>query len=130
MDSLSSSCKQLAAIMGGKAQEENGVCMVTRERKNLKATIGGRPFHALDFMFNFEVPDQAGTALITGEYVLTEDEAPAVLKALVDAGIIVSAVHNHWFYDTPKLIYLHSEVIMKPEHFAKVVTDILNASDL
>jgi len=56
--------------------------------------------------FNFQ-PLGAGTAAVTGDFVLREIEVPYVLKALIDHGIAVEALHNHALRDQPHLFYMH-----------------------
>ena len=55
---------------------------------------------------NFE-PLGGGKAAITGDFVLTAKEVPAVMKALRDNGIEVTALHNHMLNDEPRLFFMH-----------------------
>ncbi|MDR2993221.1 MAG: DUF1259 domain-containing protein, partial [Bacillus cereus] len=41
------------------------------------------------------------------------------LKSIVQQGIIVSALHNHWLYMTPLIMYIHIQSVEPPLHFAK-----------
>lgn len=126
MDQSGSMCEYLANILGGKGHMEDGVCTVMRDRKDIRATIAGRPFHSVSHMFDFEEPDAEGKALITGEMVFLETEVPRAVSMLTALGVIVSAIHTHWLYDNPKLIYLHIEATMNPTAFATGVARILN----
>jgi hypothetical protein len=45
--------------------------------------------------------------VMMGDLVLTEDEVNPVMSALVTSGLDVTALHNHFFFDTPR-IYLHA----------------------
>ncbi len=40
-------------------------------------------------------------------------------------GIIVTALHNHWLFDKPRLMYIHFESIDGPISFAKKVRDAM-----
>ncbi|HEX3012411.1 MAG TPA: DUF1259 domain-containing protein [Syntrophomonadaceae bacterium] len=42
------------------------------------------------------------------------------LDAITHHGIKVTAVHNHWLFDDPRLIYIHWEAIMEPLRFARI----------
>ena len=42
-----------------------------------------------------------------GDLVLTEDEVNPVMSALLDNGLDVTALHNHFFLDTPRIYYMH-----------------------
>jgi len=48
-----------------------------------------------------------GKAGTTGDFVLLADEVNPVVKALVENGINVTAIHNHMLYDEPRLFMLH-----------------------
>jgi hypothetical protein len=42
-----------------------------------------------------------------GDLVLTEDEVNPVMSAVLDNGLNVTALHNHFFYETPRIFYMH-----------------------
>ena len=48
-----------------------------------------------------------GMDVMMGDLVLTEDEVNPVMSALLDNGLDVTALHNHFFRDEPR-IYLHA----------------------
>lgn len=125
MNMSNNSCENLANTLKGKSKVENGVCTVIIERNDIQATIGGVPFKSLFHSFNFQPIDESGNALITGEMVLLENEVYRFTTEIVNTGIIVSAIHNHWIFDNPKLIYIHIECIMNSEDFAKELSYII-----
>ena len=45
--------------------------------------------------------------VMMGDLVLTEDEVNPVMSALLDNGLDVTALHNHFFFDTPRIFYMH-----------------------
>ena len=55
---------------------------------------------------NFQ-PTGAGTAAITGDFVLTAAEVNPVIKALRANGILVSALHSHMLEESPRLFFMH-----------------------
>jgi hypothetical protein len=55
---------------------------------------------------NFQ-PTGGGKAAITGDFVLTAKEVNPVLRALLENGIEVTAVHNHMLDDEPRLFFMH-----------------------
>ena len=55
---------------------------------------------------NFQ-PTGAGKAAITGDFVMTAEEVNPVLKALPEAGIEVTALHNHMLIEEPRLYFAH-----------------------
>ena len=48
-----------------------------------------------------------GMDLMMGDLVLTEDEVNPVMSALLTNGLDVTALHNHFFFDTPRVSYMH-----------------------
>jgi hypothetical protein len=48
-----------------------------------------------------------GMDIMMGDLVLTEDEVNPVMSALLAHGLEVTALHNHFFYETPRIFYLH-----------------------
>jgi hypothetical protein len=86
-----------------------GVARFNMPRKDLHVTIAGtevKPGLALGAWAAFyRVGDN--DAMIMGDLVLTEDEVAPVMKALEDAGVEVTAIHNHLLGESPKIMYLH-----------------------
>jgi hypothetical protein len=125
MDMSDSMCENLAKALGGEGKTEKDVCKVTIHRSDINAVIGNKKFSSTDHMFDFGPADANGNALITGEMVLLENEVPGVVAGLTNAGIIVSAIHTHWLFDSPKLIYIHVESITNPMNFASRTAQVL-----
>lgn len=48
-----------------------------------------------------------GMEVMMGDLVLTEDEVNPVMSALLDNGLEVTALHNHFFYENPRIFYMH-----------------------
>jgi hypothetical protein len=48
-------------------------------------------------------------AMIMGDTVLFEDEVNAAMSAALDSGLNVTALHNHFFFDHPKVFFMHIE---------------------
>ena len=46
-------------------------------------------------------------ATMMGDLVLLDNEVPAVLKKLVEAGLKITAIHNHLINETPDVKYVH-----------------------
>ena len=52
---------------------------------------------------------QNGGAMVMGDTVLFEDEVNAAMSAAFDNGLNVTALHNHFFFDRPKVYFMHVE---------------------
>jgi hypothetical protein len=118
--SSSSSCQRLANIIGGEVITSSPVCVVQRLR-DIDATILGRPTQsplALPFALSFE-DNRRGETLNLGETVILQGEINRFLTALRKRGLIVTAVHNHWLFDNPRLMYMHWENVGDPFEFAR-----------
>jgi hypothetical protein len=117
---MSTTCQQLANIIGGEVITSTPVCVVQRLR-NINATILGRRTRsplALPFALSFE-NNRNGRTLNLGETVILESEINRFLTALRRRGIIVTAIHNHWLFDEPRLMYMHWENVGDPFQFAR-----------
>jgi hypothetical protein len=116
-DISTSQCQRLADIIGGMVISAAPVCTIMRLR-DIKATILGRRTRsplALPFMLSFEK-----NGLNLGESVVLQKEINPLISALRKRGIIVTAFHNHWLFEKPRLMYMHWENVgMTPEEFAR-----------
>ncbi|MEH6948830.1 DUF1259 domain-containing protein [Bacillus sp. JJ634] len=121
-------CEEFAEILDSTASVVNGVCLATRSRTNIHPVVLGRKAESFMFIpqaFSFENMDRDGRALCLGETVILEEEINPFLSKLRKHGIIVTAVHNHWLFDKPRLMYMHFESIDRPLSFAKKVRDAM-----
>jgi hypothetical protein len=48
-----------------------------------------------------------GMDVMMGDLVLTQEEVNPVMSALLDNGLAVTALHNHFFWDEPRIFYMH-----------------------
>ncbi|ASK60886.1 hypothetical protein CFK37_01005 [Virgibacillus phasianinus] len=122
-------CKEFARILGCIPQVVNDVCLATRSRTNIHPKVLGRKAESAMFLpqvFSFEHIDREGKALCLGETVILQEEINPFMRKLQDHGIIVTAVHNHWLFDKPRLMYMHFESIDNPLSFATKTRDAMN----
>ena len=61
-----------------------------------------------------------GMDVMMGDLVLTEDEVNPVMSALLDNGLEVTAVHNHFFFENPRIFYMHVHGHGKAADLAKM----------
>ena len=110
-------CNQFAQILGGEHEIDPGpVCFVSRSR-NLRATILGR--RTTSPLVRYESLDRSGRALCLGETAVVQNQANRLIRNLQRNGIKVTALHNHWLNDSPRLMYIHWESIDNPIAFAR-----------
>ncbi|HXM94279.1 MAG TPA: DUF1259 domain-containing protein [Candidatus Dormibacteraeota bacterium] len=48
-----------------------------------------------------------GNEVLMGDLVLLQEEVNAVMSALLENGIDVTALHNHFFWDEPRVFFMH-----------------------
>jgi hypothetical protein len=112
--------KKLDAILGYKADISKGVYKYTIGRPDVKLTEHGIPVTTF-FGFNTWVAFQ-GTpenAAVAGDFTMLENEVAPVIKALVENGIEVVAVHNHMVMERPRIFFLHYWSVGNAEQLAK-----------
>jgi hypothetical protein len=100
---------ELTGLMGKMNDKEN-VYKVTLPRNDVKVIVDGwtmPPFMGLGTWAAF-TPTQNG-AMVMGDTVLFEDEVSAAMSAALDNGLNVTALHNHFFFDRPKVFFMHIE---------------------
>jgi len=94
----------------GKLNEKEGVYRITFPRGDVKVTVEGwtmPPFMGLGTWAAFK-ETKAG-AMVMGDTVLFEDEVNPAMSAAFDNGLSVTALHNHFFFDHPKVYFMHIE---------------------
>jgi hypothetical protein len=94
----------------GKMNEKEGVYKVTLPRDDVKVVVDGwtmPPFMGLGTWAAFKESNTG--AMVMGDTVLFEDEVNAVMSAAFDNGLSVTALHNHFFFDHPKVFFMHIE---------------------
>src|SRR5437763_5676665 len=93
----------------GKMNEKEGVYKVTFPRGDVKVVVDGwtmPPFMGLGTWAAFTKGAHT-EAMVMGDTVLFEDEVNAAMSAALDNGLQVTALHNHFFFDEPKVYFMH-----------------------
>lgn len=116
-------CDRLAKILGGTGMS-NDTCSIMVKR-NLKARILGKKYDT-EHEIVIQSLDRNGNTLNTGEITLLQREVQKFIDAARRQGLKVTALHNHWLFDTPRLMYVHVETVEPPIQFAKKLRRALN----
>jgi len=100
--------KQVLDTLGRQGDFKDAVLKVNIPRSDLKVAIDGVATPT-PFGFGGWVAFARGTGMdvMMGDLVLTEPEVNPVMSALLAEGLEVTAVHNHFFYETPRIFYMH-----------------------
>jgi hypothetical protein len=99
--------EQLTGLKGT-LNEKEGVFKVSYPRSDLQVTAAGvkmTPALGLTAWTAFtKVGDHVA---VMGDIVLTEDQVNPAMSAALDNGLEVTALHNHFFWETPRVIFMH-----------------------
>lgn len=74
------------------------------------------PSMGISQSINFQA--EGPNAAATGDFVLIAQEVNPVIRVLKENGIIITALHNHMLYETPRLFFLHFWAIDDPQKLA------------
>jgi hypothetical protein len=99
--------ERITGLQGSFNAGEN-VYKVSKPRSDVKVAVDRwslPPFMGLTSWAAF-TPSAKG-AMVMGDTVLFEDEVNPVMSAALDAGLDVTALHNHFFFDQPRVYFMH-----------------------
>ena len=118
---------KIDAITGlkGKLNEKEGVYKVSFPRSDVKVVVDGwamPPFVGLGTWAGFTGGNER--ALMMGDTVLFEDEVNPVMSVALDQGLGVTALHNHFLFDQPKVYFMHLEGQDSVEKLAMAVRKV------
>jgi hypothetical protein len=92
----------------GALDEKEGVFKVSVPRKDLSVTIAGvkmTPPMGLTSWAAFK--NDGKDDMVMGDIVMTEDQVGPVMGAALDNGLQVTALHNHFIWDSPRIMFMH-----------------------
>ena len=101
--------QQVLTTLGKQGDFKDNVLKVNIPRNDLKVTVAGV---ATPTPFGFGgwvamTKGDGGHQVLMGDLVLLQDEVNPVMSALLDNGFDVTALHNHFFWDEPRIFYMH-----------------------
>ncbi len=92
----------------GTLDAKEGVFKVSLPRTDLSVTAAGAHLTPALGLTAWAAFTRAGKhTMVMGDIVLLEDQVNPVMSAALDAGLEVTALHNHFFWDAPKVMFMH-----------------------
>jgi hypothetical protein len=120
---------KIGAAAGSKATATpDGVVRLAWARTDVAVKVDGmplKPFAGLGSWAAF-TPTPHG-AMVMGDTVVFQDEVTPAMDAAFAGGLEVSALHNHFFYDEPKVYFMHIGGHGEPEKLAAAVKGVWDA---
>jgi hypothetical protein len=99
--------EQLTGLKGTLNQKE-AVFKVNFPRKDIQATVAGVRMIPDMGLGAWAAFTRAGDhAMVMGDIVLLENEVNPVMSAALNSGLEVTALHNHFIWDSPKIMFMH-----------------------
>jgi hypothetical protein len=92
----------------GAWNDKEGVFKVSFPRTDLQVTAAGVRLTPPLGLTAWAAFTRVGThAVVMGDMVLTEDQVNPAMSAALDNGLEVTALHNHFFWEQPRILFMH-----------------------
>src|SRR5438128_691536 len=120
--------QQVLTALGKQGDYKANVLKVNIPRNDVSVTVANVKTPT-PFGFGGWIAMTKGTGgmdVMMGDLVLTQDEVNPVMSALLDNGLDVTALHNHFFWDEPRMLYMHVHGHGKPADLARKVKPALD----
>jgi hypothetical protein len=101
---------EIERLTGAKGQldEKEGVFKVSVPRTDLGPTVAGVKLPAAMGLTSWAAfQGSPGHAMVMGDLVLAEDQVNPEMSVALDSGLEVTALHNHFLWDSPRVMFMH-----------------------
>ncbi len=100
--------EELSGVKGKPDPSEPGVFKLSVPRSDLAVTAAGVRLTPPLGLTSWAAFKRAGKdAVVMGDMVLLEDQVNPVLSAALDSGLAVTALHNHFSFESPRVMFMH-----------------------
>jgi len=119
--------KEVLSFLGKSGDFKDNVLKVNIPRNDVTVTVANVATPT-PFGFGGWIAFTRGTGMdvMMGDLVLLQDEVNPVMSALLDNGLDVTALHNHFFRDDPRMFYMHVHGHGTPADLARRVKPALD----
>jgi hypothetical protein len=114
----------------GTLNKDEGVFKISAPRADVKVNVDGWTMPAFMGLTSWAafMDGKKEETMVMGDLVLFQDEVNSVMSAALEGGLKVTALHNHFFFDEPKVFFMHIEGEGTTEKLATAVKDALAVS--
>jgi hypothetical protein len=121
--------QKIGVAAGAKATTTpDGVVRIAWARTDVEVTVDGmslKPFAGLGSWAAFTSAPHG--AMVMGDTVVFQDEVTPAMDAAFAGGLEVTGLHNHFFYDEPKVYFMHIGGQEDPEKLAAAIKGVWDA---
>jgi len=117
----------IARVTALQPDVKNGVAKVSVPRSDLAVAVDGikmNPFQGFTSWAAFT--GSGGKTVVMGDMTLVEDEVTPAMDAALANGLEVTALHNHFSFDRPRILFMHIAGTGSAEHLATGVRKVLD----
>lgn len=119
--------EELTGLKGSLDKAEN-VFKVSQPRSDLSVTVAGVKIIPPMGLGSWAAFKPAGhQVMVMGDLVLQEDQVNSVMSTALDNGIEVTALHNHFLWDTPRVMLMHIGGMGDPDQLATAIGRVFQA---
>ena len=113
--------EQLTGLKG-EMNDKEGVFTVRAPRTDLQVTTAGVKMNPAMGLTSYAAFMKIGSkTMVMGDTTLLEDQVNPVMSVALDNGLEVTALHNHFFWDSPKVMFMHIGGMGDEEKLASAV---------
>ncbi len=100
--------KDVEKILGVPGQMQEGAVVFSFPRSDIKITVDGEPVPTAFGFGSWTAWKEMGKeSMVMGDLVLLQKEINPVISALAEVNINVTALHNHFLGEEPRIMYMH-----------------------
>jgi uncharacterized protein DUF1259 len=118
----------IGRVSGLTPETKDGVVKIMAPRTDLSVVVDGvrmAPFEGLTSWAAFQTAGRE--TMVMGDITLAEDEVGAAMSAALDGGLAVTALHEHFAFDHPRILFMHLDGMGTTERLATGVAKVLEA---
>jgi hypothetical protein len=122
------SAERIGAAAGTKATAKDGVVRIAWTRSDVPVGVDGVPLKPFADLGSWAAFTPVGHgAMVMGDTVVFQDEVTPAMDAAFAGGLEVTGLHNHFFYDEPKVYFMHLGGTGDPSELAAAVKGVWDA---